>query len=238
MRTAFCGSLLLLLGPTLFIGAPPAHALSCLPLPENVLDRGDVIFAGTVTNITPDPNASNDDFGLRHSGTATFAVSEIWKGATGTPVTVHNIYAWGTAGPYFELGKKYIVFARNDLSSGALLASIDCGSTSLFSEEMADELGGTIAGRAPTTPSPVKPFTRNLTYGDSGSDVALLQHFLEDKGFLTMPAGVAKGYFGPRTRAALSQYQAARQITPAVGYFGPITRDRVGTEMADREGVI
>ncbi|MEX2013336.1 MAG: hypothetical protein WD897_00260, partial [Parcubacteria group bacterium] len=31
-------------------------------------------------------------------------------------------------------------------------------------------------------------------------------------------------YFGPLTRAAVAQWQAANGITPAVGYFGPISR--------------
>ena len=39
-----------------------------------------------------------------------------------------------------------------------------------------------------------------------------------------MPAGVAYGYFGNLTKAAVAAYQTSVGITPAVGYFGPITR--------------
>ena len=67
-------------------------------------------------------------------------------------------------------------------------------------------------------------FTTDLTVGSSGAQVVALQSFLESKGYLVMPAGVAKGYFGGLTRAAVARFQAANGITPAAGYFGPKTR--------------
>jgi hypothetical protein len=67
-------------------------------------------------------------------------------------------------------------------------------------------------------------YTRDLTIGSSGADVASLQTTLISKGHLVMPAGVAKGYFGSLTAAALAKYQASVGISPAAGYFGPITR--------------
>jgi hypothetical protein len=73
-------------------------------------------------------------------------------------------------------------------------------------------------------------FTSNLTIGSRGSDVVALQSFLVAKGFLTMPAGVAMGYFGGLTKSALAAYQSSKGITPAAGYFGPITRAAVGAE--------
>jgi len=74
------------------------------------------------------------------------------------------------------------------------------------------------------------PFTRDLTVGSTGSDVTTLQTFLEENGYLTIPAGVAKGYFGSLTASALSSYQAANGVSPAVGYFGPITKASVATK--------
>jgi peptidoglycan hydrolase-like protein with peptidoglycan-binding domain len=68
-------------------------------------------------------------------------------------------------------------------------------------------------------------FTRDLTIGSKGSDVTALQTWLIAKGY-SVPAG-ATGYFGSQTKAALSAYQAANAISPAVGYFGPITRAHV-----------
>ena len=70
-------------------------------------------------------------------------------------------------------------------------------------------------------------FTRNLTIGFSGADVVALQTFLEQKGFLTIPSGVAKGYFGSLTKNTLAKYQTSKNILPAIGYFGPITRKSV-----------
>lgn len=75
-------------------------------------------------------------------------------------------------------------------------------------------------------------FNTNLTIGSRGADVIALQSFLESKGLLTMPAGVAKGYFGTLTKSAVRAYQLARAITPAAGYFGPITRAQVMGEVS------
>src|SRR5690349_13048029 len=49
--------------------------------------------------------------------------------------------------------------------------------------------GGTSTGSTSTT------FTSDLTVGSTGSQVSALQQWLVSKGFLTMPAGVAYGYF-------------------------------------------
>lgn len=67
-------------------------------------------------------------------------------------------------------------------------------------------------------------FTRDLTVGSSGSDVTALQQILVSKGYLTMPAGVAYGYFGGLTKAAVARWQAASGIAPAAGYFGAKSR--------------
>lgn len=66
-------------------------------------------------------------------------------------------------------------------------------------------------------------FHRSLGIGSEGADVEMLQTVLEQKGFLTMPAGVPKGYFGRITSSALSKYQTSVGL-PSVGVFGPLTR--------------
>ena len=68
-------------------------------------------------------------------------------------------------------------------------------------------------------------FTRNLTVGISGNDVAALQQFLITAGFLKIPAPT--GYFGPLTRTALGTWQTAAGIYPAAGFFGPISIGRI-----------
>ena len=67
-------------------------------------------------------------------------------------------------------------------------------------------------------------FTMNLTLGSRGSEVVALQQVLVAQGHLVMPAGVAMGYFGPLTKAAVARWQAANGVSPAVGYWGPISR--------------
>lgn len=68
-------------------------------------------------------------------------------------------------------------------------------------------------------------FTRDLTIGAEGPDVAALQKYLEKNGFMTMPNGVAYGYFGTVTKNGVSAYQKKNKISPAVGFFGPLTRN-------------
>ena len=70
----------------------------------------------------------------------------------------------------------------------------------------------------------------SLMMGSRGNDVMTLQTFLEEKGFLMMPEGVAKGYFGMMTKKALKEYQASEGIS-STGYFGMMTRARVNAHM-------
>lgn len=67
-------------------------------------------------------------------------------------------------------------------------------------------------------------FTRDLTIGSTGSDVIALQNMLITKGFLTIPQGTAKGYFGGLTEKALAHWQQVNNIAPAQGFFGPKSR--------------
>ncbi|HUX35537.1 MAG TPA: peptidoglycan-binding domain-containing protein [Candidatus Paceibacterota bacterium] len=63
----------------------------------------------------------------------------------------------------------------------------------------------------------------NLGTGTSGSDVIILQEFLQSKNFLKIPAGVSAGYFGPLTKKALINFQKSAGL-PATGYCGILTR--------------
>ncbi|OGZ08428.1 MAG: hypothetical protein A3C93_01420 [Candidatus Lloydbacteria bacterium RIFCSPHIGHO2_02_FULL_54_17] len=72
--------------------------------------------------------------------------------------------------------------------------------------------------------APAHVFSVDLTVGSKGDDVTALQTILVAKGFLTMPAGVAMGYFGNLTKVAVAAWQAAEGISPAAGYFGPKSR--------------
>lgn len=85
------------------------------------------------------------------------------------------------------------------------------------------ELQGQLSQAQPSA-APAYTFTKSLTIGSKGDDVTALQSYLESKGFLTMPTGVAKGYFGSLTQKAVAAWQAANGVSPASGYFGSISR--------------
>jgi peptidoglycan hydrolase-like protein with peptidoglycan-binding domain len=84
----------------------------------------------------------------------------------------------------------------------------------------------TSLGNSTTTQSFV--FTKNLEQGTKGTDVTQLQQKLITLALGPAAQALAKvgatGYFGSVTKAAVIEYQKAKDITPAVGYFGPLTR--------------
>lgn len=77
----------------------------------------------------------------------------------------------------------------------------------------------------------------SLMMGSHGDEVMSLQSFLEAKGFLNMPQGVAKGFFGMRTKRALMEYQSSEGIS-STGYFGMMTRAKVNAHMAEGNGMM
>ena len=72
-------------------------------------------------------------------------------------------------------------------------------------------------------------FTADLTIGSKGAEVTALQDMLSAGGYLVMPAGVAKGYFGALTKSAVAKWQTAKGISPAAGYFGAKSRAAAGS---------
>lgn len=85
---------------------------------------------------------------------------------------------------------------------------------------------------SPVRSQSLPSLTTDLRVDSQGGDVVTLQTFLEKKGFLVMPPGLPKGYFGSVTRDALASYQASQGISPASGYFGPLTRARVNAQIS------
>ena len=70
--------------------------------------------------------------------------------------------------------------------------------------------------------------TSDLTIGSTGAQVSALQSALVSQGHLVMPSGVAMGYFGSLTKAAVQKWQAANGV-PSTGYFGPLSRAKYNT---------
>jgi hypothetical protein len=71
-------------------------------------------------------------------------------------------------------------------------------------------------------------FTVDMTVGSTGAQVSALQQMLVGQGHLVMPNGVAYGYFGLLTKAAVMKWQAANGVS-ATGYFGPISRAKANS---------
>ena len=71
----------------------------------------------------------------------------------------------------------------------------------------------------------------DLSLGVRGDNVVWLQTWLESKGYLVIPTGIAKGYFGNLTKSALAKYQSGAGL-PATGYYGLMTRAKLKTMMA------
>lgn len=71
-------------------------------------------------------------------------------------------------------------------------------------------------------------FSTDLTIGSTGADVTALQNILISGGYLNLPAGVAKGYFGSLTASAVKAWQASAGIS-ATGYVGPISRAKLNS---------
>jgi len=163
-------------------------------------------------------------------------VDTYWKGNGGKEIliTSNGIY---TCSPSFGKtveGGTYLIYATyvnpTEYIEGGYYVSSYQGILSVDEAETSKTIERLGKGHGPaenisTTTTPVTfEFNRNLTVGYSGVDVIELQSKLETLGYLKMPPGVAKGFFGQLTRKALIEYQVANNINPAVGYFGSLTR--------------
>ena len=75
-------------------------------------------------------------------------------------------------------------------------------------------------------------FARNLYYGIDGEDVKQLQIYLNNNGFALAQRGLGSPgnettFFGKLAKLALTKFQKAKKIKPALGFFGPTTRDYI-----------
>src|SRR3989344_5938478 len=110
-----------------------------------------------------------------------------------------------------------LAFALSAAPAGAVtIAELQAQINALMAQLAALQGGSSVSTGA--------AITSDLTVGSRGDQVVTLQSALVAQGHLVMPAGVAMGYFGSLTKAAVAKWQAANGIAPAVGYFGPLSR--------------
>lgn len=114
-----------------------------------------------------------------------------------------------------EVWRRWIPWA-NDGASAPTAPSAPATTTSSAATPSSTTPATSSAAAAATPP----PGQRVLTRGDSGPDVAAVQHFLVGQGIVHL---VADGQFGPLTESAVKTFQRARHLDPD-GKVGPKTR--------------
>lgn len=77
-------------------------------------------------------------------------------------------------------------------------------------------------------------FLKDLELGSRGSDIKLLQKYLNTNGFAVAKKGPGSignetTLFGPATKSALIKFQKAKGIKPSTGNLGPITRKYINS---------
>ncbi len=76
------------------------------------------------------------------------------------------------------------------------------------------------------SPSTCYSFGKMIGIGATGRDVVELQSFLERTGFLVIPPGLAKGYFGTVTQGAVMKFQASLGL-PTTGMLDDATAIKI-----------
>jgi hypothetical protein len=102
--------------------------------PCRVLEETNAVFVGrALSNETISPE-DQPGGGGRYSVKVTFAINESFRAVSGSLATVHTTHGSGSCGYQFEIGKEYLIFARNE--DGLLSTSI-CSKTQPVSEAAA-----------------------------------------------------------------------------------------------------
>ncbi|MBI5133936.1 MAG: peptidoglycan-binding protein [Candidatus Taylorbacteria bacterium] len=162
---------------------------------------------------------------------------KLWKAAAGI-LGMAFAFALGSGSAEAQTDSQYGSSRMNLGSGGAADASTSDGSTSAGTASgetqgaasAAADVTGTASPRsggpafAPGAADIMLLSSADLAVGMTGGEVATLQGFLAELGFLDLTGiGGPTGYYGPMTRDAVARYQSAIGV-PATGYFGPMTR--------------
>ncbi len=120
----------------LLLTASVALACSCIQPspPQESLEQATAVFAGRVTNIEkPFISTSSLD-----PITATFDVSQVWKGDITQTVAIRTAQDSASCGYPFELGQEYIVYAWADPDHPGELNTGLCSRTNLLFQAQED----------------------------------------------------------------------------------------------------
>jgi hypothetical protein len=212
------------------------EACSILPsTPEQLFASSSAVFFGKVASATSTRQQTTID---RNSldlnvSTGLVEVERVWKGLVTERVIITSSGLAGVScGPAFgkeAAGESYLFYAHDAPGPQTYEIPILGMKKVSVSDVEVLALG---EGHTPAKPTGLLfAFFNDQRIGSSGAEVVTLQEFLERKGYLTIPQGVAKGYFGAITKKALMQYQKDHNIFPSAEYFGPITRKAIENEI-------
>ncbi|KKU90648.1 MAG: Hemagglutinin family protein [Microgenomates group bacterium GW2011_GWA1_48_10] len=134
------------------------------------------------------------------------------------------------------MSKKFLSIALSVMTIGAFMGPVAYGQSTASLQDQINSLLATIAtlqaqlaGQTGGTGATACTFTKDLTLGATGTDVQCLQQYLNGTGYTVATSGAGSPgnettYFGSRTQAAVSKWQAANGVTPTAGYFGARSR--------------
>jgi hypothetical protein len=122
-RRAYLLLFVLFLNSLWLLRPSPAYACSCVPPqpPADAFSQSDAVFTGRVTGrqtpiiipvLTPLLARLLPNLFFYHSLRYSLAVTDSWKGADTTQVTVVTGLGGGDCGYSFETGKEYLVYAH------------------------------------------------------------------------------------------------------------------------------
>src|SRR3989344_6683045 len=119
------------------------------------------------------------------------------------------------------MSKKFLSIALSVMTIGAFMGPVAYGQSTASLQDQINSLLATIAtlqaqlaGQTGGTGATACTFTKDLTLGATGTDVQCLQQYLNGTGYTVATSGAGSPgnettYFGTRTKAAVSAWQAA-----------------------------
>jgi hypothetical protein len=191
------------------------------------------------TTVSPSGTTTYTLTATNSNGTSTAqATVTVVSSSGGGSVGVAYGYASGGGGgggpitPYVPL---ITTTTTTSLTTSTSISSLQAELNTLLAELASLEAQANGGNTSASSPSFFYTFTRNLSYGITGSDVKELQMFLisQNAGSAAqkLAAHGTTKTFATLTLNALIEFQKKAGIKPAVGYFGPITRAYVNTFM-------